>query len=199
IDETNHDGANVLHLLAPHIDNLSELDYFIKKGLDIGSTDNLGNNLFNYAAKMGNTKIMDQLVSIAMDYKTQNKERANAMIYAGYGGRGFTNPLSTYQYLDKLGIKANVVTKTGETPLHSIEYGTKDKAIFDFFLDKGVDIDQVNAEGNTAFLNAVSGNNLEIAKYLFPKVGDIDHKNKKGYSALTFAIINKQPEFFDFL
>jgi len=199
IDETNHDGANVLHLLAPHIDNLSELDYFIKKGLDIGSTDNLGNNLFNYAAKMGNTKIMDQLVSIGMDYKTPNKEGANAMIYAGYGGRGFTNPLSTYQYLDKLGIKANVVTKTGETPLHSIAYGTKDKAIFDFFLDKGVDIDQVNAEGNTAFLNAVSGNNLEIAKYLFPKVGDIDHKNKKGYSALTFAIINKQPEFFDFL
>ena len=199
IDETNHDGANVLHLLAPHIDDLSELDYFIKKGLDIESTDNLGNNLFNYAAKMGNTKIMDQLVSIGMDYKTPNMEGANAMIYAGYGGRGFTNPLSTYRYLDKLGIKANIVTKTGETPLHSIAYGTKDKAVFDFFLGRGVDIDQVNADGNTAFLNAVSGNNLEIAKYLFPKVGDMDHKNKKGYSALTFAILNKQPEFFDFL
>src|SRR5690606_38664417 len=192
-------GANILHLLVPNIDDLSELDYFVKKGLDLESKDNLGNNLFNYAAKMGNIKIMDQLASKGMDYKAFNKEGANAMIYASYGGRGYTNPLAVYQYLERKGVKANVVTDNGATPLHSIAFRTKDQAVFDFFIEKGVDINQINTEGNTAFLNAVNGNNLEIAKYLFPKVSDINLQNKDGYSALTYTIINKQQDFFDFL
>lgn len=199
INETNHDGANILHLLVPNIDDLSELDYFVKKGLDLESKDNLGNNLFNYAAKMGNIKIMDQLASKGMDYKAFNKEGANAMIYASYGGRGYTNPLAVYQFLERKGVKANVVTDNGATPLHSIAFRTKDRAVFDFFIEKGVDINQINTEGNTAFLNAVNGNNLEIAKYLFPKISDINLQNKDGYSALTYTIINKQQDFFDFL
>ena len=136
INETNHDGANILHLLVPNIDDLSELDYFVKKGLDLESKDNLGNNLFNYAAKMGNIKIMDQLASKGMDYKAFNKEGANAMIYASYGGRGYTNPLAFYQFLERKGVKANVVTDNGATPLHSIAFRTKDRAVFYFFIEK---------------------------------------------------------------
>src|SRR5690606_10074246 len=69
----------------------------------------------------------------------------------------------------------------------------------DFFLAQGVEVNQVNAEGNTAFLNAVAGNNLDMAHYLFPKVEDLGHTNNKGQSALTLALANKAADFFDFL
>ncbi len=197
IDETDHEGANILHLLAANIDDLSELDYFIEKGLDIKSKDALGNTMFNYAATKGNIKIMDQLIAKGLDYKTPNKEGGNAMIYASYGARGHTNPIEVYQYLDQLGIKANVITDGGTTPLHNAVYGTKDMAIIDYFLEKGVDVDQKDGDGNTAFLNAVNWDNPEMAAYLLPKVGDINHTNKNGHSALTYAIINKQPGLFD--
>lgn len=197
IDETDHDGANILHLSAANIDNLSELDYFIEKGLDLKSKDALGNTMFNYAATKGNTKIMDQLIAKGLDYKTPNKEGGNAMIYASYGARGHANTLDVYQYLEKLGIKANVVTDGGTTPLHNVMYGTEDTAIIDYFLEKGVDVNQKDKDGNTAFLNAVNWDNLEFATYLLPKVDDINHKNNDGHSALTYTIINKQTAFFD--
>nr|WP_293301478.1 ankyrin repeat domain-containing protein [Allomuricauda sp.] len=197
IDETDHNGANILHLLAANIDNLSELDYFIKKGLDIKSTDALGNTMFNYAATKGKTTIMDQLIAKGLDYKTPNKEGGNAMIYASYGARGYTNPIKVYHYLEKLGINPNVVTDNGTTPLHSAVYGTEDTAIIDYFLEKGVDVNQKDEEGNTAFLNAVNWENIEFAKYLLPKVDDINHKNSDGYSALTYTVINKQAGLFD--
>ena len=199
IMETNHNGANALHLLVPHIKDLSQLDYFIDKGLDLNSVDLQGNTLFNYAARMGNIAIMDQLIATGMDPAALNEEGANAMVYASYGGRGHTNPLSVYEYLHGKNVAANVVTKDGVTPLHGIASRTADTAVVDFFLDKGVDVNQVDAEGNTSFLNAVAGNNLEIAHYLFPKVEDIDHTNNGGHSALTLALGNKAGGFFDFL
>lgn len=199
LDGTNHDGANALLLLTPNVTDFSELDYFIEKGLPLTSKDDLGNTAFNYAAKKGNISIMNQLIQKGIDYKTLNKEGGNAMIYAGYGGRGHSNPIEVYQYLDELGIEANVVTTNGTNPLHAIAYRSKDQKIFDFFINKGVDINQADAEGNTVFLNAVSGGNIEIAKYIFPKVSDINHQNKDGYSALTFSVMNNQPLLFNFL
>src|SRR5690606_28203339 len=139
LTETNHSGANALHLLVPHIQDLSQLDYFIDNGLELNSVDNQGNTLFNYAARMGNIGIMDQLIATGMDPAALNREGANAMIYASYGGRGHTNPLSVYEYLLEKNVAANVVTTDGTTPLHGIASRTADRAVVDFFLDKGVD------------------------------------------------------------
>ncbi len=192
VTDTNRDGANALLVLTPSITDMSIIDYFQKKGLDIQSKDNDGNGMFNYAAIKGNIELMKKLIDMGVDYKGENKEGGNAMIFASYGSRGSSNPLEVFEYLDGLGIQANVTTTHGETPLHNLAYSNKDPKVFEFIVEKGVDINQANEEGNTLLLNAINGENEEIAQIYIPKVADINHQNEDGYSALTYAVIRHQ-------
>ena len=197
--ERNHDGANVLLLVAPYIKDTSLIEYFIKKGVNLRSTDNNGNGIFNYAAKAGNIQLMDYLIKQGLPYKDPVKDGSNAMIFASRGTRGVTNTLETFKYLERLGISPNVVTKNGNTPLHSIAYRGKDIDIFKYFLSKGVNINQADDQGNTPFLNAALFNKLEIVQYLSPFVSDLNIQNKEGLTALTSALRRNSVDVVTFL
>ncbi|MEO1259694.1 MAG: ankyrin repeat domain-containing protein [Bacteroidota bacterium] len=199
INDTNRAGANSLLLLSMHLEGETMLNYFKEKGLDLNSKDHEGNGLFNYAAKMGNIKMMDKYIEMGLDHQNLNKNGGNAMIFASQGYRRYTNPLNVYEYLESKGVEPNVVTKTGKTPLHGIAYRTKDFAIFEYFINRGVDINQADDNGNTAFINAVSGSNNEIAKQLLPQTKDINAANDDGYSALTYAVRRNNEELFELL
>ncbi|MEL7120445.1 MAG: ankyrin repeat domain-containing protein [Bacteroidota bacterium] len=189
LNSTNRDGANSILLIAKHLnEDLSMIDYFQSKGLKIDSKDSEGNGLFNYAAVKGNKVLMEKAIELGLPYKEENENGGNAMIFASRGYRGSVNPLSIYEYMEDLGIKANVVTKDGETPLHNIARRAKDPAIYEFFIKKDIDINQADASGNTMLLNAVNGSNNEIAMEYMDKVEDINHQNKDGHSALTYAV-----------
>ncbi len=198
-DDANREGANALLLLAPRLQDDALIKYFQDKGLDIASTDHEGNGMFNYAARMGNIEMMDKFIKMGLAYKNLNKVGGNAMIFASQGFRGQTNPLSVFEYLESKGVEANVVTKEGLSPLHAIAYRNKDYGVFEYFINKGVDVNQTDSRGNTAFLNAVNGSNFEIAKKLAPMVKDLNHKNKDGHSALTYAVRRNAGDFANFL
>jgi ankyrin repeat protein len=197
--ETNHDGANVLLLVAPSLKDPSLLNYFVDKGVALNSTDKFGNGLFNYAARTGNRVIMEYAIEKGLPYKEPTKDGGNAMIFASRGTRSVTNTLATYQYLEWLGIDSNVTTTDGVTPLHSIAYRGKDKAVFRYFLSKGVDVNQADKDGNTPFSNAALLNDVSIVKLLYPNVDDIDHKDKEGRTALTNAIRRNSLDVVNFL
>ncbi|NAS30018.1 ankyrin repeat domain-containing protein [Flavobacteriaceae bacterium R38] len=198
-NEKNHDGANALLLIAPFLTDYELVTYFVDKGIDLLSTDDQGNGIFNYAAKKGNQKMMNLLIKKGVPYKNLNREGGNAMIFASQGTRGSSNTLEAYKYLESLGIKANVTTDKGITPLHALSYRNKDTSIFKYFLSKGVDINQPNEEGNTVFLNAAYLNNLEIVSLLAEHVTDINHKNKEGKTALMLAVSRNNLEVVNYL
>ncbi|MBT0606713.1 ankyrin repeat domain-containing protein [Aequorivita echinoideorum] len=198
-EEKNEDGANTLLLAAPYLKDVNETDYFISKGISLNSTDNDGNGIFNYAAKRGNIDFLKSLVKRGVDYKTLNKTGGNAFLFAAQGTRGFENKIEVYEYLKSLGLKPNVVTKDGYTPLHRLAYGNSDKAIFEFFLEAGADVNQKDADGNTPFLNAASRNNLEMVQLLSKNVKDYNAKNEKGQTALLLAVQRNNPEVVEFL
>lgn len=200
VDLTNRDGANAMLLIAKHLeDDLTMIDYFKSKGIKLASTDDAGNGLFNYAAIKGNMAMMKKAIEWNLPYKELNLNGGNAMIFASRGYRGSTNTLELYQYLAELGVEANVVTKDGETPLHSIAYRTKDMAIYEFFINNGVNINQADKDGNTLLLNAVKRGNVEVALKFIPKVANINHINKDGYSALTYAVRGNNPTLIEAL
>lgn len=197
--EKNHSGANALLLVAPFIKDMSLIKYFTSKGIDVNSTDNDGNGIFNYAAKTGNIELMNFLVKQGLSYKKPNKKGGNAMIFASRGTRNKKNTLETYQYLEKLGIAPNVVTNDGITPLHSIAYRGKDMGIYKYFLSKGVDVNQADGNGNTPFLNSTLMNDVKIISMLSKHVKNINTQNKDGKTALTNAIQRNSPEVVNFL
>ncbi len=192
--DLDYNGANALLLVAPHDKELNLINYFVSKGLDIHSMDKDENTAFNYAAKSGNISIMEALIKKGVKYNN------NAMILASQGGRGISNTLEVYQYLEKIGINPTAIGKNGENALHYIVRREKQNNIIDYFLSKGVDINKTDNDGNTPFMNAASANNdIELISSLSSKIKDINQVNKKGISALAFAIRDNTTQIVQFL
>src|SRR5690606_24193340 len=171
-EEKNEDESNTLLLVAPYLKEEKQMDYFLNKGISLNSTDNNGDGIFNYAAKRGNIDFLKMLVKKGVDYKTPNKKGGNAFLFAAQGTRGYENPIGVYEYLKSIGLKPNVVTKDGSTPLHRLAVGNSEPAIFEFFLAANANVNQKDSEGNSPFLNAASRNKLEIVQLLSKNVND---------------------------
>ncbi|UII33578.1 ankyrin repeat domain-containing protein [Fulvivirga ulvae] len=199
ITDTNHDGANALLLLIPHLKDFTMVDYLTSKGLELDSNDNDGNGAFYYAAKTGNIDMMDKLIKKGIAYKENNKVGGNAMIAAGQGTRYGPNSLAVFQHLEKLGIDPNVTTHEGVTPLHLLAGRTKDTSVLTYFIGKGVDINQADNDGNTPLMNAARGNELEVVKYIAEKTKNINAANESGNTALSHAIARNNYEVVDYL
>jgi len=197
--EKSKDGANVLLLLIPHLDDFKMVNYFESKGIDLHSKDQFGNGAFNYTARTGNIPLLKKLIDKGVDYKTVNTKGGNAFIFASQGTRRTTNGLDVYMFLEGLGIQPNVKTKNGLNPLHNIAYSTEDKNVFDFFIKKGVSVNQKDDKGNTPFMNASRYNTLDIIKYISSKVDHINGENRKGQTALTQAVMSNNLEVIKFL
>ena len=179
------DGANILLLSIPYDKDLVVTDYLLSKGLSLKTTDNDGNTAFNYAAKTGDITIMKELL------KRGGKYNENALIIASQGTYRTANTIEVYKYLvDDLKINPKVVSQTGQNVLHSIAHKRAQTEAVKYFLDKGVDVNQVDNGGNTPFMNATGGQNFEVVELMFPhfNIQNINVINAEGKSALQAAV-----------
>lgn len=199
IMDTTNNGANALLLVAPSVTDFKTFDYFSNKGLDLNSTDNDGNGLFDYTARGGDIAILKKLKAKGLPYNTLNKLEGNAILMASKGIDNPKNGLATFIYLESLGIEPNITDKEGLNPLHAIAYKNNDIDLFKYFIDKGVAVNQKDKGGDTPFMNAANSNNLEIVKFLIDYVTDINTTNEHGRSALAMAVNKNNTEVVDFL
>lgn len=186
-------GANALLLAAPSDKDFKLINYFKSKGLAMNSVDNDGNGIYNYIAKSGHTETLDKLSDMGI------KGTDAAFIFAANGMRRKPTNLNVYEYLSANGYNPNVTNSNGETPLHILANRSKNMEIFNFLLEKGLDVNQQDNNGNTAFMNAASGNDLKVVEFLSKKVKDINEVNKKGQSALALAVTNNTVNIAKFL
>ncbi|WEK21055.1 MAG: ankyrin repeat domain-containing protein [Candidatus Pedobacter colombiensis] len=181
-----HEGANVLLLAIANDKDMALTNYFISKGLDLNSTDAVGNNAFSYAAKSGNIELLKTLIQKGV------KPNQNAMLMAAQGGGrrgGNAIGLPVFQYLESLGIKPATTSKSGENALHFIVRKADQRDIVAYFLSKGVNVNQADDEGNTALMLAASSNrDTAILGMLLPHVKNINQSNQKGLTALALAV-----------
>lgn len=192
--DLNDDGANAL-LLAIGSDTSFQLtEYFQSKGLNIKSKDAKGATAFDYAARTGNFKAMKMLLDKGVGYTN------NAMLMAAQGGRGGGNTLEVFQYLEKTGIKPTVISSNGENALHAVVRRPNQKEVVQYFLDKGVDVNQANNDGITVFMNAAAFNqDTSTIALLLPTVKNINQKNKAGASALALAARSNTAQVVEYL
>ena len=190
----NAQGANALLLSISNDPDMVLTNYFVSKGLDLQSTDAAGNNAFSYAARSGNIDLLKKLLQKGV------KPNANAMLMAAQGSRRSANTLEVYQYLKSLNLKSTVTGKGGENVLHAIVRRPKQDDIIKYFLAEGVDVNQVDEEGNTVFMNAAaSSRDTAVFGLLLPKVKDINFANQKGLSALALAVRGNSAEVVSYL
>lgn len=190
----NRDGANLLLLGIANDKDFTLTNYFISKGLSLQSKDAAGNTAFNYAAKTGNITLLKALLDKGVKYTD------NALLMAAQGTRAGSTPLEAYQFLESLKIKPTVTNANGENVLHILARKPNQKDIIAYFLSKGVDANQPDNEGNTAFMNAAgSSRDRATIELLLSNTKNINQANKKGVSALALALRNNSPEVVKYL
>lgn len=178
-------GANLLLLSIAHDKDLTLANYFTSKGLSLNSTDDIGATAFDYAAQRGDVEFLQTLVDKGV--KPTNK----SLIFASQGARGFANTLETYQFLvDKLNINPKAKGDNGENVLHNLVKKQNQEEIIIYFIEKGVDLNDVDKNGVTAFMQATTTGNVDLVESLLPYVNDINQIDHKGMSALAHAVYN---------
>lgn len=182
-------GATLLMLCAPNDKELKVTNYLVSKGLSVKDTDNNGATVFDYAARTGN---LDNLKSFLAK---GSKATGNALIIAAQGARRSSNTIEVYRFLvEEQKLKPAFTSKEGYNVLHYLVRKPNQSEIITYFLEKGAEVNQPNLDGNTPFIIAAGGKDLQTLRLLLPKVKDINAVNSKGQSALTNAIASGSTE-----
>lgn len=179
-------GANLLLLGIANDKELKLADYLITKGLSLKDVDAEGKTAFDYAAKSGDLELLKKL-----DAKDV-KHTGNALLLAtGGGGRRMGKPVSidVFKYLiEDLKINPAFTDKQGQNVLSFLVRQQGQDEVINYFLGKGLNINQTDKEGNTVFMAAASTKNVDVLTSLLSKVKNINAVNAAGESALTNAV-----------
>ena len=191
--DLNDNGANALLLATTNDKDMVLTKYFVSKGLSILSKDADGINAFGYAAKGGNIENMKALLAMGVPADVRS-------IALAAHGRNLDNTLPVYKYLESLKIDPKATLPDGANALHNLVKRQKQNEAITYFLEKGVDVNQTDGNGNTVFMNAASANaDVELLKTLQPKIKNINQQNKKGESALMLALAYNNAEVVEYL
>lgn len=176
------EGINLIMYAIASDNNLKITDYFTSKGISLTDKDNHGRTVADHAAKLGDLAIIDQLIARGV------KPTDQALFFATQGSRQKQNGLDVFETLiTKYNLNPKAVNPEGANMLHIIAK-RPNKELFNYFLNQGVDVAQVDNDGNTVLINAASGKDIQIIETLISKANNVNTINENGESALTKAI-----------
>lgn len=187
-------GATLMHISIASANDMTLPEYLVKKGLSLTETDQNGATVFDYAARTGKVANMRELV------KRGVKPTDYALIVAAQGPRRSANTIEVFQYLlDDVKLNPNATNHEDENALHFVARKPNQDAIVAYLMQKGVNTNQVDKQGNTPLIRAASQKNLTVVKMLAEKTQNLNHVNAKGESALTVAVRSSSSAVVDYL
>lgn len=177
------DGADLLLLAIPYDSDLQLTDFLVSKGLSLSDMDDKGNTAFDYAARKGNVELLKKLKMKGV------KVTNNALFMAAEATRRTANTVDVFKYLvDDLKLNPTQTNEDQQTVLHILATKPNQAEVIVYFLNKEVDPQKVDKDGNTAFMNSTSAKDIENAEIFLPLVKNINDTNNKGESALMRAV-----------
>lgn len=172
IDDTSNGDWTPLHYAA-RFGQLGTVKFLIGKGANINFKDRMDGKKPIHAAIMGGHKnVVEFFLSKGVSVNDADANGRTALHYAAS-----ENKLEIARFLiDK---EANIHAKAKGTydqkPIHLAAYGRHEN-IVELFLNKGVSIDDTDANGLTPLHYAVRFDHLELTKFLINKGANIHAK-----------------------
>ncbi|ORX61169.1 ankyrin [Piromyces finnis] len=184
-------GNSVLMFLIMKND-ISMIKYFLKKYskvLDFNHKNNLGHNAFTYALKCKNNDIINLLISTNKFDVLNEDDYGNDMLMY------ITCSLSLSSFrIFSAHIEDTVINKCNHNRESYLIMATKvnNEKIIDILLDKGIDVDHQESQGNTALHYAALQDNMATIEKLIKYGANLEIQNYKGETPLMVACRFKQ-------
>lgn len=179
------DGFTVLLRCAAEGGEYS-MKYLIDKGADIEARDMRGYTPLLTATINKKLYAVKYLLEMGADINVYDKDGDNALTYGVA-----VNQANIVHLLLKFGADYKLIDKKGRTYLHhAAVFGHL--AMVKFFLKKGLSLNDRGDDGNTVLLEAAENDHMNIVEYILngDEAFDINARNKKGYTALHYAVQN---------
>lgn len=190
---TYENGANLIMYAIANDNDLKITDYFISKGISLTDKDSYGRTVADYAAKLGNLAIIDQLIARGI------KPTDQALFFATQGSRQKQNGLDVFETLiSKYNLNPKAVNPEGANILHILAR-RQNSELFNYFLNQGVDVAKIDNDGNTILIVASAGKDASLIETLLTKANNVNAVNENGESALTNAFASGTAEIASIL
>jgi len=159
-------------------------------GADPDTRDEFGETALTWAAQLGHTPIVKDLLAAGADVDAWGSLfNATPLILASRGGfRGIVALLAVHGELDaRDGRGATALMRAIERPDDLIKPPRKILAILKILIDLGADPNLQDNDGFTALMWAVHWGNPDAVRFLAERGADLHVANQDGDTALTLA------------
>jgi len=192
LNAINKNGENVLHSIVRKEQQVEIIKYFVSKGVDANKSDNDGNTPFMNAASVnGELEVIYLFANSIKDINQRNTKGVSAL---GFAVKGNTAEIVKF-LLDK-GTDVNTVDVSGENLAAYLiqSYNPQKNQVFQekakVLVDKGLDMQTPQKNGNTLYHLAVAKNDVSLVKFINSNYKvDLNAKNSEGMTALHKATL----------
>jgi ankyrin repeat protein len=190
VNAVDDEGSTPLHQASLYLwsgdpDIVQLVRLLLDDGADIHALDNRGNTPLHFAASRSHLEVARMLLELKADVNALNKE-GSTPLHLVFDPR-WKNPDIMRLFLDH-GADANVHDKSGNTLLHFAAF-EGDLKLTRVLLERIPEVvDSQNDDGSTAFLLALTSENLDIARLLLDHNPDVHVRDEYGYTPLHVAV-----------
>lgn len=165
-------------LEAVELGDRESVRVWLRQGLDVNSTDELGNTLLMIACHFGRQTIVGDLLDAGADIRRRNRAGDDALMLAALKGQ-----VPIAQTLLQRGAD---VDRDAWTALHYGAFGGH-ASIIRLLMEKGADRNRIAPNGYTPLMLAVRNRRLEAVREILLWDPDLETRGPGGETALSLA------------
>ncbi|HEY7211700.1 MAG TPA: ankyrin repeat domain-containing protein [Bryobacteraceae bacterium] len=166
---------------AIRTDDAAAVNLLLTRGASVNTRDDRGATPLMYAAAVGSTRMMQQLVAAGADVNAKNTFDATALMWC-------TNQFDKVKLLTDSGADVNARSNRGRTVLLVAASHDSNARVIRLLLSKGADpLTAADKTNNTPLLASAYANDTESIKIFLEKGADVNARNIAGLNALMFA------------
>ncbi|KAL6598338.1 ankyrin [Neocallimastix californiae] len=195
------EGRNVL-MIASQSGNLDIIEILIENNIRINERDYDNKNALIYATEKGNLKLVQYLVKKKININVCSFCKGwNALFYAidkNY------NDMATYLIDNDIDMYGNNIKNRYSKNIVSLAYEKKNISLINYMIEKGINLDCKDYNGETELINACNNNyremnNLKLIQLLVENGININEKDNEGDNALIIASMTSTLDIVKYL
>lgn len=169
--------------------NVSQVETFLKKGIDANTADDYGNTLLHFASDSNEPKMISLLASYGADPDVKNK-MGDTVIHQATRQKN----VESLKILAPLSKDLNVLNQVGRSALH-IAISSKNKESVNILLDNNADPNVLDKDLNAPIHSVIARGDSELLDILLKKGANPDLENNNGKTSLIVCIERANEDF----